>query len=245
MNNLYSNEDIEKVFQTHIEANKDNLKLVSNFLLFPVIKFIFKKLFEEKMEAQLARLCVELEVPYKKDVNTENLKYYDHSYDSYISNNNQQFEDCECATKRTLDIEIDKHKKHSKNGNDEQGTEVFLQQICSVLANKYNGDQFLEYTKPSNHLEALITPTKQLSGTSVLSSGNIQILSCFESQEFGAECFKETFQNDTLLDAKENEAGMYLCISHLLCDSAVLYVLFLSIFAFHTTVSFLSMLVLM
>ncbi|KAJ8936634.1 hypothetical protein NQ314_012250, partial [Rhamnusium bicolor] len=56
VNNFYTNEDIEKVFQNHLEANRDHLKM-------------------EKMKAQLVRLCGELNIPYNSEDHFKNENY--------------------------------------------------------------------------------------------------------------------------------------------------------------------------
>lgn len=179
------------------------------------------------MEAQLTRLCIELEIPYRNNVNnTENLKRYDRFFDSYTSDHNLQLEDCECTTKRTLIIETGEYSKHSTNGDKERDAEFYLQQMFNMISNKCSLGQVTEYKGPNNSTDVLIGSMKQLSETSFRNSGDFQILSCFENEEFGNEYCEERFQNDVLIDAKDSDDGMYT-IFLTNGDCKVLYMSFL------------------
>nr|CAI5861689.1 unnamed protein product [Callosobruchus analis] len=87
INNYFKNEDIQRVFKSHIEANRGRLQM-------------------EKMELQLARLSKELNIPYTptspsvvvEKVASESAKLLVSPIDR------EKLGDCECGTKRTLKL---------------------------------------------------------------------------------------------------------------------------------------------
>ncbi|KAJ8924100.1 hypothetical protein NQ315_006882 [Exocentrus adspersus] len=166
VNDLYTNEDIEKVFETHIEANKDHLNV-------------------EKMEAHLVRLCQELEIPYKNKENGDsNGGCYEKFFNQrlHTSDCQQKPEDCECQTKRTLPIEIKKSKQNVRNGDTKLNGQFELQTIYNLLTNKYSLGRVTECTEP-NSLETLIETVKQSSVTGGLSLDNVSVFACLENLE--------------------------------------------------------------
>ncbi|XP_018566049.1 MATH and LRR domain-containing protein PFE0570w-like isoform X2 [Anoplophora glabripennis] len=182
INNLYTNEDIEKVFHTHVEANKDHLKVV-------------------KMEAQLARLCTELEIPYKNiKNNSRDSACYEQFFNSYAPDQNERTEDCECTTKRVLDIELKDNKIICENEQKEENSEFYLKKICKIIASKCSLDRVTECSEPSHSLDAIIGSMKQLSNTSVYDSRNI--LSYF--MEISNKCSEEILHHSEIhLDTEE------------------------------------------
>ncbi|CAH1982027.1 unnamed protein product [Acanthoscelides obtectus] len=167
MNNYFKNEDIQRVFKGHIEANRDRLQM-------------------EKMELQLARLAKELHIPYTPTI--QNVSEHETTESPKLSNSpiNTESLDCECTTKRTLQIVnfTNRHLPFEDNN--------FSNNLENILVNRHSLGRVTECTEPTNSLDTIYNANR-FSATTVASSAD----------SLGA------FNEQNANDASENIDGSY------------------------------------
>nr|CAH7735994.1 unnamed protein product [Callosobruchus chinensis] len=160
MNNYFKNEDIQRVFKSHIEANRGRLQM-------------------EKMELQLTRLSKELNIPYTstspsivvENDATESSKLLVSPIDS------EKLADCECATKRTLQLTNFPNRFLPYEDNN------FSSNLESILVNRHSLGRVTECSEPTNSLDAIYIPNNRFSALTVASSVGVDSLAPSNEQD--------------------------------------------------------------
>ncbi|VEN57472.1 unnamed protein product [Callosobruchus maculatus] len=160
INNYFKNEDIQRVFKSHIEANRGRLQM-------------------EKMELQLTRLSKELNIPYtptspniavEKDA-TEGQKLLVSPIDT------EKLRDCECGTKRNLQLISFPNRCLPYEDNN------FASNLENILVNRHSLGRVTECTEPTNSLDTIYNANNRFSAVTVASSLGVDSLAPSNEQD--------------------------------------------------------------